>query len=97
MFDTVISQSQQFVAGWSKLWQDQLARMEAASEEAAKLQAQGAVRTGEVIDELAKLGKASLEYANRLGTEWRRAGLDAWRRSAETMTPPASASPSAEG
>lgn len=97
MFNDVISQSQQFVAGWGKLWQDQLERIEAASEEAAKLQAQGAVRTVEVIDELAKLGKASLEYTNRLSHEWRHAGLEAWRRAAETMTPAAPAAKAAEG
>jgi len=91
MFNDVISQSQQFVAGWGKLWQDQLHRLEAATEEAAKLQEQGAARTGEVIDELAKLGKAQLDYVHRLSTEWRRAGLEAWRRRAETMTPAAKA------
>jgi len=89
MFETVISQSQQFLMGWGKLWQQQLERLDAASQEAARLQAEGAARTGEAIDELATLGKASLDYANRLSAEWRRAGLEAWRRSAETITPTA--------
>jgi hypothetical protein len=90
MFDTVISQSQQFLAGWGKLWQHQLERIDAASQEAARLQEEGAARTGEVIDELAKLGKASLDYASRLSAEWRHAGLEAFRRGAETITPAAS-------
>lgn len=91
MFDDVISQSQQFqrfMAGWGKLWQHQLERLDQASQEAARLQDEGAARTTEVIDELAKLGKASLDYANRLSAEWRHAGLEAWRRGAESVTPP---------
>jgi hypothetical protein len=91
MFDTVISQSQQFLAGWSKLWQHQLERLDQASQEAARLQEEGAARTSEVIDELAKLGKASLDYANRVSAEWRHVGLEAVRRSAESMTPGAPA------
>ena len=87
MFDTVISQSQQFIAGWGKLWQHQLERLDQAAQETARLQEEGAARTSEVIDELAKLGKASLDYANRLSAEWRHAGLEAIRRGTETMTP----------
>jgi len=89
MFESVISQSQQFMANWGKLWQQQLERLDAASQEAARLQAEAAARTGEVIDELATLGKASLDYANRLSAEWRHAGLEAWRRGAETIAPAA--------
>ena len=86
MFESVISQSQQFMVGWVRLWQQQLERLDAASQEAARLQAEGAARTSEAIDELASLGKASLDYANRLSSEWRRAGLEAWRRGTETIT-----------
>ena len=89
MFDDVISQSQQFLTGWGRLWQHQLERIDQASQEAARLQDEGAVRTTEVIDELAKLGKASLDYANRLSAQWRHAGLEAFRRGAETVTPKA--------
>ena len=87
MFDDVISHSQQFMTGWGKLWQHQLERLDQASQEAARLQDEGAARTREVIDEMAKLGKASLDYANRLSAEWRHAGLEAWRRGAESVTP----------
>lgn len=88
MFERAFSQSQQFMAGWGKLWQEQLEELESAAEEAIKLQAHGAARTGQVIDELAKLGKASVEYSSRLAAEWSRVGLDAWRRSTELLTPP---------
>ncbi len=87
MFNDVFSQSQQFLAGWGKLWQHQLERLDAASQEASRLQEEGAARTTEVIDELAKLGKASLDYANRLSSEWRHAGVEAWRRGTESVTP----------
>lgn len=96
MFDHVISQSQQFAAGWGKLWKLQLERIEAASEEAVKLQQQSTARTGEVLDELAKLSRASLDYANRLGAEWSRAGLDAWRRGVDTMAPPSTRAPGSQ-
>lgn len=86
MFDDVISQSQQSMAGWGKLWQHQLERLDQASQEAARLQDEGAARTTEVIEELAKLGKASLDYANRLSAQWRHASLEAFRRGAETLT-----------
>ncbi|MCX4244958.1 hypothetical protein [Paraliomyxa miuraensis] len=95
MFEKMFSQSQQFMAGWGKLWQDQLERFDAVSEDAMKLQEHGAARTSQAIDELAKLGKASVEYANRLNTEWRRVGIEAWRRTAEMMTPDTVAAPSA--
>ena len=47
MFESVISQSQQFMVGWGRLWQQQLERLDAASQEAARLQAEGAARTSE--------------------------------------------------
>ena len=90
MFNDVFSQSQQFLTGWSKLWQHQLERLDAASQEAARLQAESAARTSEVIDELAELGKASLDYANRLSAEWRHAGVEAWRRGTDSVIPRAS-------
>ncbi len=96
MVNDVISQSQQFVAGLGQLWRDQLTRLEAASEEATKLRQQGAVRTSEVLDELARLGKASLDYSTRLCTEWSRVSLEAWRRSAETMAPTAPEAPASK-
>lgn len=100
MLNDVFSQSQQFqsvqafMAGWGKLWQQQLERLDAASQEAARLQDEGAARTHAVIDELAKLGKASLDCASRLSAQWRHAGLEAWRRGAESVTPTA---PTTEG
>jgi hypothetical protein len=93
MFEKAFSQSQQFMAQWGKLWQDQLEHLDSTTEEAVKLQQHGVARTGQAIDEMATLGKASLQYGNRLGAEWRRVSLEAWRRSAEIMTP----APPAEG
>lgn len=87
MFEKMFSQSQQFMAGWGKLWQDQLERIDSATEDAVKLQEHGAARTCQAMDELSSLGRASFEYANRLSVEWRRVGIEAWRRSAEMMTP----------
>lgn len=96
MFENVISQSQQFWSGvgsgWAELWREQLERIDAATEEVAKLQEQGTARAEQAIDELATLGKASLEHAQRLSTEWRRVGMEAWmqawRRGADAMTNP---------
>lgn len=88
MFERVFSQSQQFLTGWAKLWQDQLERIDSATEEMVKLQEHGAARTSVAMDEVARLQKASFQYANRLSVEWRRVGMEAWRRAAELMTPP---------
>lgn len=97
MFEKVFSQSQQFMAGWGKLWQDQLERVDCATEDAVKLQEQGAARATQAIDELATLGKVSLQYANRMSAEWRRASMEAWRRGVDLITPeaPAAANPAA--
>jgi hypothetical protein len=87
MFEEAFSQLQQSMAQWGKLWQDQLEHMDSATEEVVKLQQHGVARTGQAIDEMATLGKASLQYASRVGAQWRRVNVEAWRRSAEIMTP----------
>ncbi len=40
----------------------------------------------EAIEEYAKLMKASVDYAGRLGDEWRRIALESSRRAADMMT-----------
>ncbi|MCA9704302.1 MAG: hypothetical protein KDK70_00435 [Myxococcales bacterium] len=90
----MFSQVQQSWAGWSELWQEQLGRFESLHARTAELQQQGAERTAEVIDEMARLTKASMEHFQHVGAEYQRVTLEAWRRGAALLT---SAPSAAEG
>ncbi|MBM4376832.1 MAG: hypothetical protein FJ095_17255 [Deltaproteobacteria bacterium] len=83
MNDTVNSQAQQMKSAWSKAMDDGVARISAAWEEAAKLEAKGVEHATTAIEELAKLQKDSLDYMVQLGGEWRKLALEATKRTAE--------------
>jgi len=89
MFTNPFLQSQQMLDAWSKMTQDQIARMDQMAEQMHKLQGQAVTRTQSAIDETARLMKETLTYATDLSTEWRKITLDATKRAADAVTPKA--------
>lgn len=76
MFVPNFSQPQQFFDAWNQLAKDQLDRMLELSEQMAKLHGQGLERAHGMIDESAKLMKASLDASQQLSNEWRKLGIE---------------------
>jgi hypothetical protein len=76
MFFPSYSHPQQFFDAWNQMAKDQLDRMLELSEQMAKLQGQGVERAHSMIDESAKLMKASLDASQQLGNEWRKLGIE---------------------
>ena len=89
MFTNPFMQSQQMLDTWSKLTQEQIARMDQMAEQMFKLQGQAVTRTRDAIDETARLMKESLTYATELSGEWRKITLDATKRAADAVAPKA--------
>ena len=83
MFWTSFAQPQHFGDIWVKSMKDHVARVEAMNKEFERVEAQGADRASEALDEVAKLTRESMAYAQKLGAEWRKAYLDALKKSAE--------------
>ena len=86
MADTTTSQVQNVQAFWKKAVDDAMARTTAFYGEFAKLDAKGTEQAGHAVDEMAKLTKESIAYASALGAEWRRASLEAVKKSTEMFT-----------
>jgi hypothetical protein len=82
MAETNASQSHNAGAPWRKMIEDQVARVEAAQAEAARLEAEGAERAREAIEEMAGLSKATLAYMTQLSAEWRKLSLEATKNAA---------------
>ena len=71
---------------WARWTREGVARMQALSEELAKLESASYERTRTATDELAQLVTDSLSYANQIGAEWRKLTLEATRRGADMIT-----------
>ncbi len=89
MFSNPFLQSQQMLDVWTKLTNDQVARMDQMAEQLHKLNGQAVDKTRQAIDETARLMKESLTYATDLSTEWRKITVDATKKAAEMVTPKA--------
>jgi hypothetical protein len=76
MFVPNFTHPQQFFDSWNQMAKDQLDRMLDLGEQMAKLQGQGVERAHTVIDESAKLMKASLDASVQLSNEWRKLGVE---------------------
>jgi hypothetical protein len=76
MFVPNFTQPQHFFDAWNQMAKDQLDRMLDLSEQMTKLQGQGVERAHTVIDESAKLMKASLDASVQLSNEWRKLGVE---------------------
>lgn len=61
----------------------------AASETVSRVRESGTEQAQASIDELAKLTAASMGYATKMSSEWRKLTLEAWKRSAQWMKPTA--------
>lgn len=76
MFFDPIVQSQKALEIWTQATQAQLVRMADVAKHFDTHAAEANERTREAIDESARLMKASLDYATKLGAEWRKISLD---------------------
>jgi hypothetical protein len=86
MAETTNTHTQQMKDGFKKVVDDQAARIEGAFAEFAKIEARNLEQATAQLDEMTRLTKASMTYASELGAEWRKAMLDAARKTAEMMT-----------
>lgn len=87
MSETKTSQVRDVQNAWKKMMDDQVARMELAYGEMARMQEQGLEQTRAAVDEMAKLTKDSINYVAQLQAEWRKQSLDAAKKSADFFTP----------
>jgi len=62
---------------WKKMVDDQVARMELAYAEMARVQEQALAQNRQAVDEMAKLSRESLDYVGQLSAEWRKLTLEA--------------------
>ena len=87
MSENKVSQVREASAGWKKIVDDQVARMELAHAEVARMQEQALTQNRQAIDEMAKLSKDSVEYFGQLQASFFKLTLDATRKAAELLTP----------
>jgi flagellar biosynthesis component FlhA len=80
------SQVREAQSAWKKAADEQLARMELAYGEVARMQEQSLEQSRHAVDEMAKLTKDSFNYFGQLSAEWRKLSLEATRKAAEFLT-----------
>ena len=86
MSENIFTQMQQNMGLWTKAWDEHLARMNAISEEVAKLENKGVTQAATAVDEMAKMTRESLAYGSLIAAEWRRVTLDAAKRTADMLS-----------
>ena len=72
-------------AAWKKMVDDQIARVELACAEVARLQDQALAQNRQAIDEMTKLTRSSVDYFGQLTASFRKLTLDATRKTAELL------------
>ncbi len=72
---------------WRKGLTDHLARMQALTDEVARVEAQGVTHARTMIDESAKLAQESVNYTAQLSSEWRKVMFEAARKSLDLVQP----------
>ena len=87
MSETNVSQSHNPQDAVRKMVDEQLARMAAGYEEAAKMEAKFLEGARTAIEESARMFKDSLAYATQLSAEWRKVSLDAAKRASQLVQP----------
>lgn len=98
MSDNKVSQVREAQAGWKKMVDDHVARVELACAEVTRLQEQALGHNRQAIEEMAKLQRSSVDYLGQLGASFFTLTLEATHKAAELLTPtasPASAPPQA--
>jgi hypothetical protein len=86
MSEKTVSQVRDAQNAWKKMMDEQLARMELAYGEVARLQEQSLEQTRHAVEEMAKLTKDSINYYGQLTAEWRKLSLEAAKKSADFVT-----------
>jgi len=86
MSENTVSQVREAQDAWKKMALEQLARMELAYGEVARMQEQSLTQSRQAIDEMAKLTKDSIGYLGQLQAEWRKLTLDATKKATELMS-----------
>ncbi len=79
---SAFSQTQNLVDTWNKLGAQQLSHVEAACEQVGKLQSQAVERSGEMVDEAARLTKETAGQLEQMSTTWRKQWLEAVKQTA---------------
>lgn len=82
-----ISQVQQITSEWEKFVGGQVANLEAAFGELAKLESKGVAQMVGGLEEAGRYAKDFLSVAERVHGEWRKLGLETARRAATLITP----------
>jgi hypothetical protein len=83
MFWTGFDATGNVQGAWAKVWKDQLERLETMGKEIERVEQQSFEKATEVVDESARLAKETFAYGHKLGAEWRKASLEAARKTAE--------------
>jgi len=83
-FETFSFDPRAGLEAWHKMTGAYVERLESLHAELGTLQAKGLEQGRALVDEAASVMKASMDYAGRLGDEWRKMTLEATRRSAGT-------------
>jgi hypothetical protein len=86
MSETKTSQVREAQGAWKKMVDDQIARMELASAEMARMQEQALTQNRQAIDEMAKLSRDSVDYFGQLSASFCKLTLEATRKAAELVT-----------
>lgn len=82
MTDTKTSQTQKETAA-SSMAKEQMERFESWIKELEKLDEKRSAKMKEAIDESAKLMKASFDYMDQLGAEWRKIAIENTKKTTE--------------
>jgi hypothetical protein len=93
MSDGKVSQVREVKAGWKKMVDDHVARLELAYAEVARLQEQALTQNRQAIEEMAKLQRDSVDYFGQLSSSFFKLTLDATRKVADLVTPSSVAAP----
>lgn len=72
---------------WRKGVTDHLARVQAVTDEVARVEAQGMAHARTMVDESAKLAQETMSYAAQLSAEWRKVMFEAARKSLDLVHP----------
>jgi hypothetical protein len=83
-FNPFFVQPQQFADPWTKAWTDAHARAAAFSTEGAKMEGKAKEHALHLVDEWARLMKATIEYNAELSAEMRKIALDSIKPAAST-------------
>ena len=91
MFPNAFVHTQQFVALWTQMTEEHLARMEQLGQELHAAEGKAGERAREAIDETARLMKESVTYVTQLSADWRKITAEATKKAAATRASTASA------